>query len=211
MQNLYVVTHPEAEHSAQDLVGGWYDSRLTARGRAEAGLIGAEMGRRCGTGRPVRLTTSDLSRCAETAQIIAGRVGAPVARDRRLREISFGEAEGRPNEWLARRQVPAPDHDRLDHRSPIAGSETRRDVAVRVTSCVEELMADEEHDHIVVTHGYAHTFVVTAWLRLPVEAVGFAAFATTPGAITHLRLDDYWRNRAVIALGDIAHLRDGAG
>ncbi len=74
---------------------------------------------------------------------------------------------------------------------------------------MRELMTDTEHDHIVVTHGYALTFVVTTWMMLPVEAVGFASFATAPGAITHLRHDDYWRNRTLIGLAETSHLRGG--
>lgn len=62
---------------------------------------------------------------------------------------------------------------------------------------------------MVVTHGYAQTFVLTTWLHIPVEAVGFASFATTPGAITHLRQDDFWRNRTVAGLADTDHLRPG--
>ncbi|MFE7740953.1 histidine phosphatase family protein [Nocardia sp. NPDC057455] len=207
MQDLYVVSHPHAEHSEQDLVGGWYDSALTARGRRDAGLVAAELvRRRAGASRPVRITTSDLARCTETAQILAAALRVPVTADQRLREISFGEAGGRPNAWLAQRQVPAPDHDRLDHRGPIPGAETRREVATRVEACVRELMADTDHDHIVVTHGYALTFVITTWMMVPVEAVGFVSFATAPGAITHLRHDDYWRNRAMLGLADTSHL-----
>lgn len=207
MHELYVVTHPHAEHTARDLVGGWHDSRLTADGRRDAARVAGELARRRrGASRPLRITTSDLARCAETAEIVAAALGAPLTLDPRLREISFGAAEGRPNAWLAERQVPAPDDDRLDHRGPVPGAETRREVATRVGACVAELIADRAHDHVVVTHGYAQTFVVTAWLHVPVEAAGFASFATSPGAITHLRQDGYWRNRTVVALGDTAHL-----
>ncbi|RDI48520.1 putative phosphoglycerate mutase [Nocardia mexicana] len=207
MQDIYVVSHPHAEHTARDLVGGWHDSRLTSRGRRDARLVAEEFERRRrGNARAIRITTSDLARCAETAEIIASRLDAPVARDPRLREISFGDAEGRPNDWLAQRRVPAPDHDRLEHRGPIPGAETRRELATRVGASVRELMADVDHDHIVVTHGYALTFVITAWMQIPVDAVGFASFATKPGAITHLQLDDYWRNRTLLSLADTSHL-----
>lgn len=207
MHDLYVVTHPHAEHTERDLVGGWHDSRLTPNGRLAARCVAEELDRRRRDAeRPLRITTSDLARCTETAQIIATTLGAPVTADPRLREISFGEAEGRPNDWLAQRQIPAPDHDRLDHRGPIPGAETRREVAIRVGACVRELMADRDHDHIVVTHGFAQTFVITTWLHIPVEAAGFVSFATRPGAITHLRQDDYWRNRILVTLGDISHL-----
>lgn len=207
MQDMYVVTHPHAEHTAWDVVGGWFDSRLTPDGRDDAARVAQELvRRRVGVARPVRITASDLARCAETAGIVGEALGVGAVVDSRLREISFGEAEGRANAWLVERQAPAPDHDRLDYRGPIAGAETRREVASRVRACVAELMADDAHDHVVVTHGYAQTFVVTAWLKIPVEATGFASFGTRPGAITHLRLDDYWRNRSVVALADTSHL-----
>ncbi|MEV0029647.1 histidine phosphatase family protein [Nocardia sp. NPDC050793] len=206
MQNLYVVSHPHAQHTEANLVGGWHDSHLTPPGRHDAHLIAGELERRRDTLRPIRITTSDLARCAETARILGTTLNAPVSTDARLREISFGEAEGRSNEWLAQRQIPAPDHNRLDHRGPIPGAETRREVATRVGACTRELMDDTGHDHIVVTHGYALTFVITSWMQIPVDAVGFASFATTPGAITHLRLDDYWRNRTLLGLADTAHL-----
>ncbi|MBV6762770.1 histidine phosphatase family protein [Rhodococcus opacus] len=210
MHELFVVTHPHAEHTERDLVGGWFDSRLTPRGRRDAGLVARELCRRReGVGRPLRITTSDLERCRETARILADALGAEVRADARLREISFGEAEGRPNTWLFGRQIPAPDDDRLDYRGPVPRAETRREVATRVEACVRELMADRDHDHVVVTHGYAQTFVLTTWLQVPTDAVGFASFATRPGAITHLRHDDYWRNRAVVALADTSHLEGG--
>lgn len=208
MQNLYAVSHPHAEHTRRNLVGGWHDSHLTPSGRRDAHLVAEELQRRRDPLRSIRITTSDLARCAETATILATTLHAPVFTDPRLREISFGEAEGRSNDWLAQRQVPAPDRDRLDHRGPIPGAETRREVATRVGACTRELMADIDHDHVVVTHGYALTFVITAWMLIPVDAAGFASFATTPGAITHLRLDDYWRNRTLVSLADTAHLNN---
>ncbi|WP_236603552.1 histidine phosphatase family protein [Rhodococcus sp. WAY2] len=114
-----------------------------------------------GDGPGLRVTTSDLARAAEIARILADALGAGVRADARLWEISFGEAEGRPNAWLSGRQIPAPDDDRLDHRGPVPGAETRREVATRVGACVRGLMADRDHYHVVITHGYAQTFVVT--------------------------------------------------
>lgn len=207
MHDLYLVTHPHAEHTEAGLVGGWHDSSLTERGLLDARLIAVELERRNrGKSLPLRITASDLARCSRTAEILAARLKAPVTLDPRLREISFGEAEGRPTAWLNERQVPAPDDNRLDHRGPVPGAETRREVATRVGECVEELMADREHNHIVITHGYAQTFVITSWLHVPVESTGFVSFAPAPGSITHLHHDDVWRNRSVVDLANASHV-----
>ena len=207
MHGLYLVTHPHAEHTEAGLVGGWHDSNLSERGLLDARLIAVELERRRGgKSRPLRITASDLARCSRTAEILAARLNAPVTLDPRLREISFGEADGRTIGWLNERQIPAPDDNRLDHRGPIPGAETRREVAMRVGECVAELMADREHDHVVITHGYAQIFVITSWLQIPVESTGFVSFTPSPGSIAHLTHDDLWRNRSVADLGNVSHL-----
>lgn len=207
MHDLFVVTHPQATHSRDGRVGGWFDSTLTEKGRRDAELIGGVLADRRRVGRRMRIVSSDLERCAETARIVADRVECSVTLDARLREISFGDAEGRPTAWLAEREIPAPDDDRLDHRGPVPGAETRREVATRVSESVAELMREQEYDHVVVTHGYAQTFVITTWLGIPVESVGFATFSPRPGSISHLQRDDYWRNRTLVAMADTSHLR----
>ncbi|KXF51942.1 hypothetical protein AXA44_12180 [Rhodococcus sp. SC4] len=45
--------------------------------------------------------------------------------------------------------------------------------------------------------------------HVPTEAVGFASFATSPGAINRLRHDDYWRNRRWSLPADTSRLDDG--
>ena len=66
-------------------------------------------------------------------------------------------------------------------------------------------MARPCETQIIVTHGFALTFVVAAWVKMPIDAVGYINFRIRSGSITHLREDAYWQNRAVIALGDTAH------
>jgi probable phosphoglycerate mutase len=36
MQNIYVVTHAQSLHHIQDLGGGWYNTSLTEKGKAQA-------------------------------------------------------------------------------------------------------------------------------------------------------------------------------
>ena len=71
---------------------------------------------------------------------------------------------------------------------------------------VETIIARPCEHQVVVTHGMALTFVVSAWIRMPLEAAGYVAFRSTSGGITVLHEDDFFRNRAVVSLNDTSHL-----
>jgi len=71
---------------------------------------------------------------------------------------------------------------------------------------MEAITARECEHQVVVTHGGALTFVVAAWIRMPLASVGYAAFRATGGGITHLREDDFFHNRQVVSLNDTDHL-----
>jgi 2,3-bisphosphoglycerate-dependent phosphoglycerate mutase len=59
---------------------------------------------------------------------------------------------------------------------------------------------------VVVTHGLAMTFVLSAWIRMPLENAGWVNFRSNAGGITHLREDDELFNRCVMSLNEGAHL-----
>lgn len=206
MRDVFVVVHAESEHHNEGLVGGWYDSELSEVGREQAARVAAEVRRSVPVGVPCRVYTSDLRRAVQTAEPIASSLEADVVELRGLRELSYGAAEGRPEAWLTERFVPAPPDDRLDHGSGIEGAETKRQFATRVYDAVDQILAEDFEHQVVVTHGFALTFVVMAWARVPIEAVGWVNLRSTPGGITHLAEDDFFRNRAVKVLNTANHL-----
>ncbi|RYX80230.1 histidine phosphatase family protein [bacterium] len=207
MKNLFVVTHTQSRHHVEKKVGGWYDSELTEQGQSEARLTAQRLACLIGEAK-VEIFSSDLLRASQTAAIIAERFQCPFELFRELREISYGCAEGRPQQWLNERQIPAPDDNRLDHRGGISDAETRREVAERVYRCIEAIIERPCETQIIVTHGFALTFVIAAWIKMPIEASGHVSFPARSGSITQLRQDDYWRNRAVVSLADATHLTE---
>ena len=209
MKELFVVTHTESVHHLEGKVGGWYDTDLTARGREDAEATAERLVALVG-GRDVEIHSSDLRRASQTADTIARRFQRPVVETADLREISYGVAGGRPQAWLDARYTPAPDDNRLDHDCGIDGAETRREVALRVVPCVDAIVARPCETQIIVTHGFTLTLVLAAWMRIPIDACGFLSFPAKSGSITHLRQDDFFRNRAVVSLADASHLRFGA-
>ncbi|KZB81619.1 histidine phosphatase family protein [Amycolatopsis regifaucium] len=199
MRTVYVVTHPQATHHVDRLVGGWYDADLTPDGKRAAVAIADSLHAR--VPEKVELYSSDLRRTARTAKVIGERLGVEPVLDRRLREKSYGEAGGRPQDWLDRRFVPPPAvGERLEHDEGIPGAETKGAMARRVYAAMDSILESRCAHQIVVTRGGALTFVIAAWIRMPLEAAGYVDFRGSPGSITVLREDDYFHNRQVVTL-----------
>ncbi len=207
MKTLYVVTHPQSVHHVEKKVGGWYDTSLTDHGSRQAEAIAARLGVLC-AGETPRLTSSDLLRCSETAEIIARHLSVAPRLTPGLREMSYGVAEGKPQAWLDSRRLPVPEEGSLDDTGGIEGAETRRQTATRIYRAMDEILTDPADCHIIVTHGFSLTFVIAWWIGMPIESLGRVNFPVKSGSITHLAENAQWKSRAVVTLGDTAHLAD---
>ena len=130
--------------------------------------------------------------------------------DPRLREQSCGVAGGKDKQWQHTHIKPVPDDgNRLDHRV-FEGGESRREVGERITRFVKEELADIDGSAIVITHGFALTFVIAAWLRIPVEHMDYCEFRSSPGGVTHLTEDQHFSNRTLLKLNDSSYIMGGS-
>lgn len=84
---LWLVRHGATDWSDAGRLTGWRDIPLNDEGRRQAQLLG----RRLGATEFDGIWSSDLSRAMETARLAVGGARA----DERLRELDFGELEGR--------------------------------------------------------------------------------------------------------------------
>ncbi|MCK4571003.1 histidine phosphatase family protein [Candidatus Bipolaricaulota bacterium] len=201
MKEIYVVTHTQATHHIDRLVGGWYDSELTEKGKADALICGARLQELELDGIPI--ISSDLARAKQTALAITECLGSPISYDARLREMSFGDAEGRSVADVGGAILSSDGDNRLDYRNTFGG-ETKRELASRLYEVMETIIATGRV--IVCTHGYAATFLIACWIGMPIESVGYVNFRVQPGSITYLKEDDFFANRAVRYLSDVRHL-----
>ncbi|WP_432168087.1 histidine phosphatase family protein [Streptomyces sp. bgisy031] len=207
MRTLHVVTHPEATHHVEGVVGGWHDAPLTPAGISAAFSIALALRARIPDGAEVEVFSSDLQRTSRTAEELSELFGVQPILDRRLREKSYGEAEGKPQEWLDRRFVPPPAvGERMDHDEGVEGAETKAVWARRVYAAMDDILQSPCAHQIIVTHGGSLTFVVASWIRMPIESAGYASFRASSGSITTLYEDDFFHNRHVVSLGDTLHL-----
>ncbi|MEO3850688.1 histidine phosphatase family protein [Streptomyces sp. B8F3] len=207
MRTVHVVTHPEATHHVEGVVGGWHDSRLTPAGLRAAASLAQALRARIPDGAEVELFSSDLQRTRQAAEEVAELFGVTPILDRRLREKSYGQAQGKPQEWLDRRFVPPPAvGERMDHDEGVEGAETKAEWAQRIYAAMGEILQRPCEHQIVVTHGGSLTFVIASWIKMPIESAGYVSFRAPSGSITTLREDDFFHNRHVVSLGDARHL-----
>lgn len=207
VRRIYVVTHPESAHHVDRLVGGWYDSALTPAGLSAAQAIAASLRARIPDGSDVEVYSSDLIRAAHAAEAVGDALGVAPIIDARLREKSYGEAGGRPQEWLDQRFVPPPAvGDRMTHDEGIDGAETKIVFAQRIYEAMRAILDSSCRHQVVVTHGGALTFVVSAWIKMPIESADYVSFRAPSGSISVLSEDDFFGNRAVVEMGSTGHL-----
>lgn len=206
MRTIYLVTHPEATHHLDGLVGGWYDSELTTQGQRHASLIAEELRRRIPARADVGLISSDLQRTLATATAIGAQTGAKIVVDSRWREMSYGEAEGKPTGSDARYTPLPPEGQRMTHDGGVPGAESRGTFAERVYAAMAEVIGRGNEQQIIVTHGGVVTFAIAHWISMPFDSLDRVEFRVAPGSITVLREDDLLHRRQVLSLGETNHL-----
>lgn len=199
MKRICLITHCEATHSVDRKVGGWYDSELTEKGKQQAAELSEKLDKLGFDIRNLIVYSSDLKRAAQTAQIITENINKKPVLDQRLREMSFGTHGGMNQEVHNKIMIPvSPTGNRLDHRI-CDGAENRREVAVRISEFIDEIMKSEK-DIVIVTHGFAATFVIAAFQKIDISSMGFINYKLHPGSISILEEDDVFKNRTVSLL-----------
>ncbi|MCA1371531.1 histidine phosphatase family protein [Bradyrhizobium sp. BRP14] len=156
----------------------------------------------------VDVFSSDLLRASQTAAIIAQRLQRPVIQTADLRESVTAPAGASHKIGLP--SVKSRLLTTVEWTTAVGGvedAETRREIATRFYRCVDSIVERACETQIIVTHGFALTFVIAAWIKMPIDAAGYVSFPARSGSITHLREDDFWRSRSVISLADISHLQ----
>ncbi|KAA9146881.1 histidine phosphatase family protein [Microbacterium lushaniae] len=186
MTLLTLIRHGETDWNRDGLIQGSTDIPLNDTGRAQAREAGMLLAEHRELDTPIVVVSSDLSRAAETADIIAEVLGVPEPhRYPGLRERSYGEAEGvdatvfrqRWGQWSTA-QVPGAEpwpevRDRALRAIRTAVDDARRATAPRAPQVVavahgalirqvirhatgDELPAEGER----LPNGSAHTFLV---------------------------------------------------
>ena len=179
---LALVRHAEAAEDARGRCYGRLDVGLSAVGRVQCAAL-AERFR----GEPVgAVVTSPALRARETAEAIAAPHGLDVQVVASLRELDFGDLEGRAYDEIA---VSDPElYERWMTASTtlrFPGGESFADLQERVDAGIDELVQGHRDELVVVaTHGGVVRAVLRSVLELPAERI--FRIAVEPASVTTL-------------------------
>lgn len=150
---LYIIRHGETSWNVQRRLQGTSDTDLNENGITLAKRTGEALKEI-----PFDLCfTSPLKRAKMTAELILAGRDIPIYDDERLREISFGEWEGRDSALL-----PAHMLDNFFHHTevyePPKGGESIREICTRTKDFFQELIYREKLQDktlLIASHGCA--------------------------------------------------------
>lgn len=177
---LVLVRHAETEESARGRCYGSLDVGLSGSGRDQcASLAGALV-----IEQVAAVVASPRIRARETATAIAAPHGVDVRLDHDLRELDFGELEGRTyDEIAASRPELYAQWMSEPTRVRFPGGESYADLAARSLAAVARLRAELDGRTVVaVTHGGVVRAVVSDVLGIPAERI--FRIAVDPASMT---------------------------
>lgn len=202
MNRIILIRHGEADHALRGLMGGWTDSSLTERGRAQARAVGEYLAHTL-AGHGFGLYSSDLRRARQTAEIMAACLDVAPIYDERLREFNNGEAADLTVEAAQEIQLP-PTRPLVDYR-PYPGAENWREMNGRVAAGLDDIAAREHETAVVITHTLSAACVVHWWLRLGDDYWDRVSYDFDPASLTFLTLNMFGL-RTISRLNDTRHL-----
>lgn len=199
--SLTLVRHGVTAFSVEKRFSGVGDPPLIEQGRLQAKAVAARLATR---GSIDLIVTSPMSRCRETAAVIASLIGAPVEQDDDLREVDFGAWEGLtletvqerwPRElamWLADPTISPPEGESYDS------------LRYRISRAQERLVNRHRGMTVcVVTHSRPVASFVASALSAPLESL--YRLQVDNGSLTVL---DYYEDgpQVLRTFNDTSHL-----
>jgi alpha-ribazole phosphatase len=183
---LWLLRHPEPEASARGRCYGSLDVALSPDGIRQARSVAGRLAQEIFTA----IYTSPRQRCTQAAQILAAGRTCPVETMAALRELDFGEFEGRTYDEIA---ATYPDLYQQWMERPtetqFPGGESLLDMRTRVIAATRELRSRHTGQSIaLVTHGGVIRIILAD--SLGVDTANIFRIGQRYGAINAIRYFD---------------------
>jgi alpha-ribazole phosphatase len=184
-KKLIMIRHGALDIKYKGIFIGKTDVGLSALGRKQAAAIAgpvSNMG-------AFHCIVSPLRRSLETAQIALGTQGQAFDVDADLREIDFGNWEGKTFAEISKADSAVVQRlSALDNNFAFPGGENIKAFILRVQALAQRIAADPAQTVVAITHGGIIRFLICHYLRLNFR--NYLAFAAEPASISLMTLDD---------------------
>jgi broad specificity phosphatase PhoE len=202
---LLLVRHAETDDNVSMRLSGWTDTDLSPRGESQIELLADHFNRQ--HGHIDALYSSPLIRARRTAEAIGALTGhEPILMDD-LREMYFGELDGRPFEELREayaQLLEADENSEVDDFVWPSG-ESRSGFTARVLRSTNEIARRHAGRAVgVVTHG---GFIATLLTILHAEsAARWRKWVVPNASLSEIVWDSLTHTGALLRHGDASHL-----
>ena len=201
MKHIITVQHTQSVHHTNGMVGSWTDWDLTELGKKQADNIGKKLKDEL-AGKDVIVYSSDLRRAKQTAEEIAKYLETEPVLRQELRERNLGKCCGKSVQWL-RENIECPE-ETVDDRL-FSDGESRRDAWERLQPFFEEVMAGDEENIIIVSHGDLLSIWNAMFLGLNVESLLQAEIHGAAGGVSHMTAGDDGKRR-IKSISDMSYI-----
>lgn len=200
---LLLTRHGQTEWHHDNRYAGRTDVELTETGRKEAQALA----RRAREEAPALVVCSPLRRAFDTASVAAEACGVELEVDDRLREIDFGEWEGRTlDEVRETDPVSVEQFEYKPDKTPFPQGEPLSDAAERALEVLYELHERfKDQTVLVVAHKTLIRLSLCSLLGIPAEQYRKRFPNLSNVAIQEVRLGE--TGGALYSLNDSSHLR----
>ena len=203
MKTIITIQHTQSVHHTNGMVGSWTDWELTETGIEQAKRIGeklqAELGDRA---KDFVLYSSDLLRAKQTAECVGKALHLTPKLRQELRERNIGRACGKSVQWL--RENKECDEKNIDDKM-FSDGESRRDEWKRLKVFFDEIMAGDDQNIIIVSHGDLLGVFNIMFLGLNVEALNTCGMHGAAGGVSVMvEYDD--GKRIIKRAGDMSYV-----
>ncbi|HEV8639288.1 MAG TPA: histidine phosphatase family protein [Chloroflexota bacterium] len=204
---LLLVRHAETEDNVAERLSGWTDGDLSQLGEQQVRLLADHFNR--AHGQAAAIYASPLTRARRTAEAIGALTGhAPVLLDD-LREMHFGELDGRPFKELRESHghlLEADDDQEAEDFAWPAG-ESRRGFVARVRRAMDRIArAHPGEAAAVVTHGGVIAMFLATVHGEPVAT--WRKWIVPNASLTEVEWDPETGTGRLLRHGDAAHLAE---
>ncbi len=168
MKNVYLIRHGESEYNAKKIIQGHIDTNLSPKGFVQARLVGEYLQKF----NIQKIISSDLRRAYQTATVIGDILDIQPEIDERIREMHFGEWEGRTYEHIYQNNL-------QDFQNwlknpvacPLPSQEDVEEFIKRLNSFLKDLKNMEEENIAVVAHGGSIQGIICLECDLGIENI----------------------------------------